>query len=149
MDHTLFHKWIIKQTNHWQVCVICRVGWKRDRPNLTCVIVKSNINEWGGGRSLVLSLGLLQDNIVRKVLCCLFLFLFITWEFISRRIKKGEGQGKEKCHAKPMMSNESNERLKYTLTMCRSSPHLFSFSFSAFFFFSNTANACHEKHTRV
>ncbi len=28
------------------------------------------------------------------------------------RIKKGEGQGKEKCHAKSMMSNEANERLK-------------------------------------
>jgi hypothetical protein len=38
--------------------------------------------------------------------------------FISSRIKKGEGQGKEKCHAKSMMSNEANER-KYTLSMCR------------------------------
>jgi hypothetical protein len=28
------------------------------------------------------------------------------------RIKKGEGQGKEKCHAKSMMSKEANERLK-------------------------------------
>jgi hypothetical protein len=27
-------------------------------------------------------------------------------------LKKGEGQGKEKCHAKSMMSNEANERLK-------------------------------------
>ena len=26
--------------------------------------------------------------------------------------KKGEDQGKEKCHAKSMMSNETNERLK-------------------------------------
>ena len=26
--------------------------------------------------------------------------------------KKGEGQGKEKCHAKSMMSKETNERLK-------------------------------------
>ncbi len=32
--------------------------------------------------------------------------------FISSRIKKDEGQGKEKCHAKSMMSNEANERLK-------------------------------------
>ena len=28
------------------------------------------------------------------------------------RIKKGEVQGKEKCHAKSMMSKETNERLK-------------------------------------
>ena len=35
----------------------------------------------------------------------------IGW-FIFRRIKKGEGQGKEKCHAKSMMSKETNERLK-------------------------------------
>ena len=27
------------------------------------------------------------------------------------RIKKGEGQGKEKCHAKSMMSKEAHERL--------------------------------------
>ena len=33
-------------------------------------------------------------------------------KFISRRIKKGEDQGKEKCHAKSMMSKEVNERLK-------------------------------------
>jgi hypothetical protein len=32
--------------------------------------------------------------------------------FIFIRIKKGEGQGKEKCHAKSMMSKEANERLK-------------------------------------
>ena len=32
--------------------------------------------------------------------------------FIFSRIKKGEGQGKEKCHAKSMMSKEANERLK-------------------------------------
>ena len=31
-------------------------------------------------------------------------------KFISRRIKKDEGQGKEKCHAKSMMSKEVNER---------------------------------------
>jgi hypothetical protein len=28
------------------------------------------------------------------------------------RTKKGEGQGKEKCHAKSMMSKETNGRLK-------------------------------------
>jgi hypothetical protein len=33
-------------------------------------------------------------------------------EFIFSRIKKGEGQGKEKCHAKSMMSKEANWRLK-------------------------------------
>ena len=33
-------------------------------------------------------------------------------KFIFSRIKKGEGQGKEKCHAKSMMSKETNERLK-------------------------------------
>ena len=32
--------------------------------------------------------------------------------FIFNRIKKGEGQGKEKCHTKSMMSKEVNERLK-------------------------------------
>ncbi len=32
--------------------------------------------------------------------------------FIFNRIKKGEGQGKEKCHSKSMMSKEANERLK-------------------------------------
>ena len=32
--------------------------------------------------------------------------------FIFTRIKKDEGQGKEKCHAKSMMSKEANERLK-------------------------------------
>ena len=32
--------------------------------------------------------------------------------FIFSRIKKGEGQGKGKCHAKSMMSKEVNERLK-------------------------------------
>ena len=31
---------------------------------------------------------------------------------IFSRIKKDEGQGKEKCHAKSMMSKEVNERLK-------------------------------------
>jgi hypothetical protein len=34
------------------------------------------------------------------------------FQFIFSRIKKGEGQGKEKCHAKSMMSKEDNERLK-------------------------------------
>ena len=29
----------------------------------------------------------------------------------AKRKKKGEGQGKEKCHAKSMMSKETNERL--------------------------------------
>ncbi len=38
--------------------------------------------------------------------------------FYFSRIKKGEGQGKEKCHAKSMMSNGVKERLKYTLSMC-------------------------------
>ena len=37
--------------------------------------------------------------------------IVICW-FIFSRIKKGEGQGKEKCHAKSMMSKETNERLK-------------------------------------
>ena len=32
--------------------------------------------------------------------------------FIFSRIKKGESQGKEKSHAKSMMSNEAHERLK-------------------------------------
>jgi hypothetical protein len=37
---------------------------------------------------------------------------FYNNKFISSRIKKDEDQGKEKCHAKSMMSNEANERLK-------------------------------------
>jgi hypothetical protein len=37
---------------------------------------------------------------------------FFSRQFICSRIKKGEGQGKEKCHAKSMMSKEANERLK-------------------------------------
>ncbi len=32
--------------------------------------------------------------------------------FIFIRRKKGEDQGKEKCHAKSMMSKETNERQK-------------------------------------
>ena len=32
--------------------------------------------------------------------------------FIFSRIKKDEGQGKEKCHAESMMRKEANERLK-------------------------------------
>ena len=39
--------------------------------------------------------------------------------FIFSRIKKDEDQGKGRCHTKPMMSNETNERIKYTLNMCR------------------------------
>ena len=34
------------------------------------------------------------------------------FQFIFSRIKKGEGKGKEKCHAKSMMSKETNESLK-------------------------------------
>ena len=37
---------------------------------------------------------------------------FIKKKFIFIRIKKGEDQGKEKCHSKSMMSKEANERLK-------------------------------------
>ena len=50
----------------------------------------------------------LRQNTEEKV-CCLFIFI---------RIKKGEEQGMERCHTKPMMSNEDNERLQYTLNMC-------------------------------
>jgi hypothetical protein len=32
--------------------------------------------------------------------------------FISSRIKQDQDQGKEKCHTKSMMSNETNERIK-------------------------------------
>jgi hypothetical protein len=39
-------------------------------------------------------------------------------KFIFIRTKQGEGQGKEKCHVKSMMSNEVNEKLGYTLSMC-------------------------------
>jgi hypothetical protein len=39
------------------------------------------------------------------------LLVYSCW-FIFSRIKKGEGQGKEKCHAKSMMSKEAIERLK-------------------------------------
>ncbi len=35
----------------------------------------------------------------------------MSFQFIFRRIKKGEGQGKGNCHAKSMMSKESNERV--------------------------------------
>ena len=38
--------------------------------------------------------------------------LQFCFQFIFSRIKKGEDQGKEKCHAKSMMSKEANERLK-------------------------------------
>ena len=34
------------------------------------------------------------------------------FQFVFSRIKKDEDQGKEKCHAKSMMSKETNERLK-------------------------------------
>ncbi len=37
----------------------------------------------------------------------------------SAEIKKKEDQGKERCHGKPMMSNETNKKMKYTLNMCR------------------------------
>jgi hypothetical protein len=33
-------------------------------------------------------------------------------KFIFIRIKKDDDQGKERCHTKPMMSNEVNERIK-------------------------------------
>ena len=33
----------------------------------------------------------------------------VYFQFIVSRIKKGEGQGKEKCHAKSMMSQEANK----------------------------------------
>ena len=36
----------------------------------------------------------------------------LKWWFTFNRIKKGEDQGKEKCHTKSMMSKEANERLK-------------------------------------
>ena len=42
----------------------------------------------------------------------------VSW-FIFIRIKKDEDQGKEKCHTKSMISKETNERLKETLSMCR------------------------------
>ena len=38
--------------------------------------------------------------------------LNVFWWFIFSRIKKGEGQGKEKCHVKSMMSKEANEAKK-------------------------------------
>jgi hypothetical protein len=41
--------------------------------------------------------------------------------FIFSRIKKSEDQGKERRHGKPVMSNETNERPKYTLNMSVSS----------------------------
>ena len=41
-----------------------------------------------------------------------FMFIFRRVWFIFIRIKKGEVQGKEKCHSKSMMSKETNERLK-------------------------------------
>ncbi len=33
-------------------------------------------------------------------------------KFNFNKIKKGEDQGKEKCHTKSMMSKETNERVK-------------------------------------
>ncbi len=42
----------------------------------------------------------------------MFICKWIILQFIFSRIKKGEDQGKEKCHAKSMMSKETNERLK-------------------------------------
>jgi hypothetical protein len=47
-----------------------------------------------------------------ELLKLLGLALFCLSSFIFSRIKKGEGQGKEKCLAKSMMSKEANERLK-------------------------------------
>ncbi len=38
--------------------------------------------------------------------------LFLGGLIIFIRIKKDEDQGKEKCHAKSMMSKETNESLK-------------------------------------
>ena len=37
---------------------------------------------------------------------------WLTVSLFVSRIKKGEGQGKEKCHDKSMMSKEANKRLK-------------------------------------
>ena len=36
----------------------------------------------------------------------------------SSRIKKDEGQGKERCHTKSMMSSEVNERIKNIHSTC-------------------------------
>jgi hypothetical protein len=36
----------------------------------------------------------------------------VFMRFNFSRTKKGENQGKEKCHTKSMMSNENNERIK-------------------------------------
>ena len=44
-------------------------------------------------------------------------FIIMTQVTIFIRIKKGEDQGKEKCHVKSMMSNEPHEKLEYTLSM--------------------------------
>ena len=54
-------------------------------------------------KRIIRSLDLVMERIVTQVY--IFQFIFI-------RIKKDEGQGKEKCHAKSMMSKETNERLK-------------------------------------
>jgi hypothetical protein len=50
----------------------------------------------------------------RKAIGLRFLQDYVVFDFwfIFIRIKKGEGQGKEKCHTKSMMSKEDNERLK-------------------------------------
>jgi hypothetical protein len=50
--------------------------------------------------------------------------------------KKGEGQGKEKCHAKSMMSKETNERLKRDTQHAKKEVFFFSLlGFSSFFSF--------------
>ena len=48
------------------------------------------------------------------IICLLIDIIYglLSFQFIFSRIKKDGGQGKEKCHAKSMMSKESNERLK-------------------------------------
>ena len=48
------------------------------------------------------------------IICLLIDIIYglLSFQFIFSRIKKGEGQGKEKCHAKSMMSKEANERLQ-------------------------------------
>ena len=57
----------------------------------------------------------------------------VCWVVVYfHRIKKGESQGKEKCHAKSMMSNEAHDRLKIDTQIKK----LFAFWGEFFFNFS-------------
>jgi hypothetical protein len=79
----------------------------------------SIIHDQSAKRRDSVRLRFLDDYVVFDFYITSFLVRCILLEkFIFSRIRKDEGQGKEKCHVKSMISKEANERLKETLSMC-------------------------------